>query len=412
MARRPTGSVIPPKGKQRSWALRFHAYGKRRFVSLGRPEDGWTRDRAEAELRHVLADVERGIWQPHEPAPAPAEVPTFHEFASQWFERHRREWRDNTAGDYRWALSYHLLPFFKNHALAQITAEEVDRYKAAKLREGKLNAATINKTLTRLAQILGEAVEYGHLERNPAVGRRRRLKADKPKHRQVQPEQLPALLGAADSWMRPVVATLVGAGLNVREACALTWRDVNLATGTLTVGKSKTDTRSYRVIDLPVGLVEELSEWRARSPRTQPSDPVFVTRARSGQHSPQTKDNIGRRLKATIKRASEALDKLGIEPIHESVSPHDLRRSYAPLRLAAGDDPFRVSEQLGHSTPKITFSVYHRAVKRRDKLTGAYAEQFDRALEWAEIGRMAAATLVDDPRRESATEPEKGTSKR
>jgi hypothetical protein len=54
VARRATGQVIPPGGKQRSWAIRFRAYGKRRFVSLGRPEDGWSRGRAETELRHVV----------------------------------------------------------------------------------------------------------------------------------------------------------------------------------------------------------------------------------------------------------------------------------------------------------------------------------------------------------------------
>ena len=88
MARKATGQVIEPNGKQRSWAIRFTAYGKRRFVSLGRPEEGWNRQRAEAELRHVLADVERGIWQPHRPdlVEAPREIPTFHEFASEWFE--------------------------------------------------------------------------------------------------------------------------------------------------------------------------------------------------------------------------------------------------------------------------------------------------------------------------------------
>jgi len=67
MAHPATGQVIAPKGKARSWAIRFRAYGKHHHVSLGRPEDGWTRERAEAELRHVLADVERGIRQPHEP---------------------------------------------------------------------------------------------------------------------------------------------------------------------------------------------------------------------------------------------------------------------------------------------------------------------------------------------------------
>jgi integrase len=397
MARPATGSVIPPKGKQRSWALRFTAYGKRRQISLGRPDEGWNRQRAEAELENVLADVRRGIWQPHTPEPveAPAGAQTFHEFASAWYERHRPEWRENTAGDYLWSLSHHLLPFFKDHALAQITAEEVDRYKTAKLREGKLSPNTINKTLTRLAQILAEAVEYGHLERNPGIGRRRRLKAEKPKHRQVEPEQLPALLEAADGWLRPVVATLMGAGLRVGEAVALKWRDVNLATGTLTVQDSKTHAGTGRTIDLPGGLVDELTEWRTRSPLTAPEDPAFVCRAYNGEHGTQTKDNIGRRLKVAIRDANEALGELGIEQISEKVSPHDLRRSYAPLRLAAGDDPFRVSEQLGHASSKITYSVYHRAVKRRAKLSGVYAEQHDRALDWAHIGRIGVGGLVN-----------------
>jgi hypothetical protein len=71
-------------------------YGKRRYVTLG--TDGWNRQRAEAELRHVLADVERGLWRPHEPEPveAPAQVPTFHQFASKWLAARAvelaREW--------------------------------------------------------------------------------------------------------------------------------------------------------------------------------------------------------------------------------------------------------------------------------------------------------------------------------
>src|SRR3954447_3194229 len=172
MARKATGQVIAPDGRQRSWGLRFRAYGKRRRLTLGRPEEGWNRQRAEAELRHVLADVERGIWRPPEP-PRESEIreqPTFHEFASEWFERHRPEWRDGTAEDYRWALSYHLLPFFGTFRLAAITVEQVARYKAAKLREGRLGPATLNKTLVRLAQVLDEAIEYGYLDRNVARG--------------------------------------------------------------------------------------------------------------------------------------------------------------------------------------------------------------------------------------------------
>lgn len=73
MPRRASGQVIEPSDG-RAWAIRFRAYGKRRYVTLGTAEDGWNRRRAEGELRHVLADVERGIWRPYEPPPAP-EVP-------------------------------------------------------------------------------------------------------------------------------------------------------------------------------------------------------------------------------------------------------------------------------------------------------------------------------------------------
>jgi hypothetical protein len=103
MARRPTGQVIEPDGhRSRSFAIRFRAYGKRRFVTLGRPEDGYTRERAERELRHVLADVERGIWRPEEPAPVPAEPKpeeTFHGFAAAWLRDHEPGLRPRTVTD-------------------------------------------------------------------------------------------------------------------------------------------------------------------------------------------------------------------------------------------------------------------------------------------------------------------------
>ena len=41
MARRATGQVIAPIGKQRSWAIRFRAYGRRWLVTLGHSADGW-----------------------------------------------------------------------------------------------------------------------------------------------------------------------------------------------------------------------------------------------------------------------------------------------------------------------------------------------------------------------------------
>lgn len=81
------GEVIERDRKAgRTFALRFRAYGKRRYLTLGTVAEGWSRAKAEEELSNVLADVRRGIWRPHEPQQRPEPKPeqTFHEFASEW----------------------------------------------------------------------------------------------------------------------------------------------------------------------------------------------------------------------------------------------------------------------------------------------------------------------------------------
>lgn len=87
MPRKASGSVVEPKDG-RGWAIRFRAYGKRRYVALGSAAEGWTKEKADKKLGHVLADVERDIWKPEAPPPdqGPTTEPTFHEFASEWFE--------------------------------------------------------------------------------------------------------------------------------------------------------------------------------------------------------------------------------------------------------------------------------------------------------------------------------------
>jgi integrase len=388
MPRKPTGQIIEPK-QGRAWAIRFRAYGRRHSITLGTAEEGWTRRKVEVELRRILSEVELGVWQAHDPAPGaalPAETPTFHEFATDWLEARRPELRPRTVKDYEWALAYHLLPFFKDHRLTEVTIAEVDRYKLAKVREARLAPAQINKTLKRLSQILDVAVDYEHIGSNPAVSRggRRRVKESAPRRTWVEPEQLLALLDGAPKRHRAVIATLAGVGLRVGELCALDWRDLDLATGTLVVQESKTPA-GRREVDLPSGLVTELWTLAATSTHTDPGDPVFVGR-RGTRHST---DNVGRRLKSAIKKANVKLDELGIAAISEQVSPHSLRRTYASLRFACGDDPVYVAEQGGWADPSFPIKVYAKAVRRRDRLSGTHREAFDAALEWAAMGSGA-----------------------
>lgn len=382
MPRKATGQVIEPS-EGRSWAIRFRAYGKRRYVALGTAEDGWNRKRAEAELRHVLADVERGLWRPYEPAKAPlvAEAPTFHEFASEWLEGREPELRPKTVESYRWQLSGHLLPHFAAMHLDQIGPEHVDRYKAAKLREGTLGPNQINKSLGLLAMILDAAGDYGHVDpaRNPARGCRRRVKRSTPSRPTVEPEQLPSLLEAAGK-LRPILATMAGAGLRNGEACALDWPDFDPAGGTLRVAASKTDA-GVRQVDLPDALRQELTKRKLRTRRSN-EGPMFPNR--NGQR--QSVGNVERRMKTAIRRANTRLAALDIRPIDEAVTPHSLRRLYASLRFALGDDPVYVAAQLGHTEPGFSMKVYASAVRRRERLIGAALREFDAALEWAAMG--------------------------
>ena len=198
MGRPATGSVVEDeRGGATLYALRFRADGKRQYVALGSAAQGWTRQKAEEELAYVLAQVKRGEWRRAQPAPPvdSKEEPSFHEFASEWFERKRHEIDENTRLDYFWQLTHHLLPFFKDHPLSAITRQEVDRYRHEQVRRTEraavavaagrsgrrgLSNTSINKTIARLAQILDDAVEYGLLDSNPARGRRRYLPQAKP----------------------------------------------------------------------------------------------------------------------------------------------------------------------------------------------------------------------------------------
>jgi integrase len=412
MPRKASGSVVEPKNG-RAWAIRFRAYGKRRYVALGTRDEGWSRKKAERALGHVLADVERGIWKPETPpsAQAQAEEPTFHEFASEWLEGVAPELRERTRIDYQWRLSNHLLPYFAEHRLSAITVEEVDRYRREKVRESKAAEATrqqqlakprkehqrlarplsngsINKTIRLLAVILEQAVEYDYLDRNPARGRKRLLKEDKPSRTYLQPDQVAALLSAAGkldtearegdtSRRRPLLATLALAGLRISEALDLRWRDVNLEARRLRIAASKTEA-GLREVDLTPALQGLLTEYLGRSRYAKPDDFVFPT-SEGKRDNPSNVRN--RFLDSAAKLANTELRAAGREPIPD-VTPHSLRRTFISLLLAAGADVPYVMAQAGHTDPKMTLGLYAQVIASKTD-HGAALDGIVGASEWA-----------------------------
>ena len=269
-------------------------------------------------------------------------------------------------------LEIHLLPTFARLRVDEITVEAVDRFRQAKVREGRLNATSINKCLATLAAILELAVEYGHIGRNPAKGRRRRLPAVTPPRTYLdRADHITALLASAGAldrerrtgpWRRALLATLTLAGLRIDEALSLRWRDIDLATGRLHVRGTKTDAADRTVDVLPL-LRDELAAHAAARAERKPETLVFAT-GTGGKHSPT---NVRRRVLAkAVDRANTDLARAGLEELPEGLTPHSLRRTFASLLIARGEDPAYVMEQMGHTTPNLTLSLYARSMQRRD----------------------------------------------
>ena len=110
----------------------------------------------------MLADVERGLWHPR-PADVRGgpDVATFHEFASEWFEAPAAEasWRENTSSTTMAARP--ITCCRSSPATARATSDRRGRpLPPAKVARASCRATSINKTITRLGQILDVAVEY------------------------------------------------------------------------------------------------------------------------------------------------------------------------------------------------------------------------------------------------------------
>ncbi len=377
MPRRPTGEVIErDRQSGRVFALRFRAYGKRHFITLGGSATGWTCAKAEAELRHVLADVERGLWIPDvgETAHAPAS-PGFHEFASEWLEARRGELRETTIADYTWQLSNHLLPFFHRHRLPQITVAEVDRYRDFKVRERVLSAESINKTITRLGQILAVAEERDLISRNPVRvnTRNRKLKAKRKRPVYLDSaEQIVAMIDAATeldakpqartTGRRALIATLVFAGLRIGEATALRWHDVDLANGRISVGDSKTDA-GIRLVDILPALRDELLSHRQTNAEARPDTLVFPTSTGSRRDKDNARERV---IRPVVTHADTLLAARAQPPLPNGVTAHKLRHTFASILFVRGEDPPYVMAQLGHTDPAFTLRVYAHAMRRDD----------------------------------------------
>jgi integrase len=349
-----------------SYAIAYRFNGRRLYRTVGRSRDGYTRRDAERELQNVLADINRG--QHVEP-----DERTFHEFASDWYHRREPEWAPKTARSYRDLLELHLMPYFGDYALSELALEHVDAYKASKLREGKLGAYSINRSISLLSSVLEDAVRYGLILSNPARYAKR-LKAAKPEGDYLEPYQVGPLLEEVPDRLRPLFEVLIRAGLRIGEAIALKWSDVDLYRSvlvlrrTISAGQVKESTKSgdrRAVVRLTPELVRVLAEWQLEehdAGRRRGEDWVFPTE----RGTPLNTDNLRNRvLRPAVRRANAELAEAGLPAIPEGLTLHDLRRSCCSLLFASGAQLPEVMERMRHRDERMTLRVYAKVMRSR-----------------------------------------------
>jgi integrase len=485
MARPSSGSILVKELAQgRAFYLRFRFRGRRERVVLHEQRNcacgcggGWDEPAARTELGDILARVRAGIYERPKPpltlAPiAPGEAdPLFRDYAPAWLEAKveglygSRPIGEGTRKDYSWRLRRHLMPFFGAYRIVEIDRELCLSFKAHLLRSSRemreeievgseprdeygrrevpLGPNSIRKQLTALASILDDAVEDGHLDHNPARGKRMRVHVPRPRRTFLEMDELAALLDSAaeqeapyrredqgeigprtaevagllEQGLRPaqiarrlgvargtvsfhlrrlgvgagrspyvgrrVICEILGrGGLRVGELCALRIGQVRLHDplgARLHIPDSKTET-GIRDVQMSPDLVEAVVEHLDRLRRSGAPTGAENWLVPNSRGGRLSRQRAGKVVREASEAASGRLAAKGL-PSLPAVSPHSLRRTYISIALLANNfDVKWVMAQVGHADSKMTMDVYAQLEQRVDR---SHGESFDRLVRRA-----------------------------
>lgn len=190
------------------------------------------------------------------------------------------------------------------------------------------------------------------------------------------------MAGTEGHWLHPFWSLAIVTGCRSGELRALTWDEVDLEAGTITVGqtlhrldgqyivtapKSEASVRTLAVGSEGLRALRrqraQQAEWRLRAgPAWEGTDFVFTTRAGAPLHRSTPLNALKRECR-----------RLGVP----TLAVHDLRHTSASLLLSQGLPVPLVSQRLGHANPSITMSVYAHVIGADD---GAAAAAITKAL--------------------------------
>ena len=203
-----------------------------------RPAEGyWTRSLAEAELRRILAEAQRGTL----PGMVRTGV-TFADAAAEWlrYVEHERDAKPSTLADYRYIVAT------LNRSLGELRLEDIDiatleRWRDAFTAERSPTNRTLQKYTIALGSIFKRAMRVYGLPSNPAaLMERPRLRRTKEITVLTAAEVRDLVAAAQSDQDGALLLTAAFTGLRMGELLALRWRDVDFDRNALHVRASFT----------------------------------------------------------------------------------------------------------------------------------------------------------------------------
>ncbi len=279
--------------------------------------------------------------------------------------------KNSSRGDYEFFFSTYLNPTWGSTKLKKLTTMELQKYFNSF--HPRLAPKTITLMHAALRAALSQAVAWGMLDRNPAIG----VKLPRKKSRRPTVLLLLAdirrMIEVLPEPSRSIVILIVFASMRVGEVLALRWKRI-LPDRIQVVERVydgefddvKTDAGEREVPFDDYGLIKSALHrmWTASKFRT-PDDLIFANR----KGRPLDRHNL---LHRHIKAAAR---KLGLPA---AINFRSFRTMHSSIMLRVGARPEVVRDNMGHAEIDVTQNVYGKSwwEERVDAVTSGVAAVF------------------------------------
>ncbi len=323
-----------------------------------------TKREAEKVMNELRAQIDSGSFF------EPSKIP-FDEFINDWLQgTYIYEVQLSSFEVAEIAVRVHLIPYFKQTPLDQVTAFDIDRFYAEKLKAGLANA-TIRKIHNILSKSLQKAVQWELIKANPAKNATPPT-VHKKRIRIWSVEEAKAFLEVSQKNNEAIPFLLaLFTGMRKGEILALRWKNVDLSKGVIYVEESLSRSRakglyvkevktshSNREVYLSPSLNEALAQYKKH--QVNNAYDLVVTSKNGHFLDPR---NLLRKYKRLIEEADVPY-----------IPFHNLRHTHATILMRMGENPKVVSERLGHARVGITLDIYSHTNQEMQRRS---ADRFD-----------------------------------